>query len=251
MWTVATHLLNSRFLGNFSRVTTGDSLSAQWQVLQKFRGVKRSDSFLLPNGRFAEDSYDWSVMSSIVGPSLDSILPKTILPMEVVMVSRYMDPVELSRTTLLALMLETLGIIPSTAATSVEAPQSSWCRVIGCTTANALVGGNVGTAGIAGGQVGCWVGAGWRNRWALPHSFNIPDCHGISMAVSGVFRPLVGGSSTQLNRVMEGSWQLSLGLTILRPSRMSRLVMITNSPMARHSSLTLSAKGWASGLAGR
>ena len=90
-------------------------------------------------------------MSSIVGPSLDSILPKTILPMEVVMVSRYTDPVESSQTTLLALTLETLGIIPSTAAMSVEAPRSSWGGVIGHTTANALVGGNVGTAGTAGG----------------------------------------------------------------------------------------------------
>ena len=90
-------------------------------------------------------------MSSIVGPSLDSILPKTILPMEVIMVSRYMDPVELSGTTLLVLMLETLCIIPSTAAMSVEAPRSSGGGVIGCTTTNALVGGNVGTAGTAGG----------------------------------------------------------------------------------------------------
>ena len=58
MWTVATLLLNSGFLGNFSRVTTGDSLSAQQWVLRKFCGVKRSDSSLLPNGGFAEDSYD-------------------------------------------------------------------------------------------------------------------------------------------------------------------------------------------------
>ena len=72
-------------------------------------------------------------MSSIVGPSLDSVLPKTILPMEVIMVSRYTDPVESSQTILLALMLETLGIIPSTAATSVEAPRSSWGGVIGHT----------------------------------------------------------------------------------------------------------------------
>ena len=57
MWTVATRLLNSRFLGDFSRVTTGDSLSAQQRVLQKFHGVKRSDSSLPPNGGFAEDSY--------------------------------------------------------------------------------------------------------------------------------------------------------------------------------------------------
>ena len=58
MWTVAAHLLNSEFLGNFSRVTTGDSLSTQRRVLWKFHGVKRSDSSLPPNGRFAEDSYD-------------------------------------------------------------------------------------------------------------------------------------------------------------------------------------------------
>ena len=58
MQMVATHLLNSRFLGDFSRVTTGDSLSAQWWVLWKFHGVKRSDSSLLPNSGFAEDSYD-------------------------------------------------------------------------------------------------------------------------------------------------------------------------------------------------
>ena len=70
------------------------------------------------------------------------------------------------------------------------------------------------------------------------------------MVAGGVFHPSVGGSSTCLNRVMEGGWWLSLGLAISRPSRMSRLVMTTNSPMARHSSLTLSAKGRASGLAG-
>ena len=58
MQTVATRPPNSGFLGNFSRFTTGDSLSAQQQVLWKFCGVKRSDSSLLPNGRFAEDSYD-------------------------------------------------------------------------------------------------------------------------------------------------------------------------------------------------
>ena len=58
MQMVATRLLNRGFLGNISRVTTGDSLSAQQQVLWKFCGVKRSDSSLPPNGRFAEDSYD-------------------------------------------------------------------------------------------------------------------------------------------------------------------------------------------------
>ena len=57
MQTVATHPLNSGFLGDFSRVTTGDSLLAQQWVLWKFCGVKSSDSSLPPNGRFAEDSY--------------------------------------------------------------------------------------------------------------------------------------------------------------------------------------------------
>ena len=107
MWTVATHLLDSRFFGDFSRVTTGDSLSAHWRVLWKFCSVKRSDSPLLPNGRFADSSYDWSIMSSIVGPSLGSDLPRTTLPMEVVTASRYRDLVELSQTILLSVILST------------------------------------------------------------------------------------------------------------------------------------------------
>ena len=90
-------------------ILTGDSSSAWWWVLWKFHGVKRGNSSLLPNSRFAEDSYDWSIMSSIVGPSLDSILPKTILPMEVIMVSRYTSPVVSSFTTQLELMLKRLG----------------------------------------------------------------------------------------------------------------------------------------------
>ena len=58
-------------------------------------------------------------MSSIAGPSLGSEPPRMILPMEAAMVLRYMDPVELSQTILLALMLEILSVIPSTANTSV------------------------------------------------------------------------------------------------------------------------------------
>ena len=58
-------------------------------------------------------------MSSIVGPSLGSELPRTILPMEAAMVLRYMHLVELSQTILLALMLEIHGVIGSTADTSV------------------------------------------------------------------------------------------------------------------------------------
>ena len=61
-------------------------------------------------------------MSSITGLSLASKLLKTILLMEAAMVSRYTDLVESSWTILLALMLEILGVILPTAATSVEAP---------------------------------------------------------------------------------------------------------------------------------
>ena len=63
------------------------------------------------------------------------------------------------------------------------------------------------------------------------------------MAASVVSRPLVGGPSTQLNRVAEGGQQLSVGLSNLTPSRMSHLVMVTNSLTAKHSSFILSAKG--------
>ena len=108
-------------------------------------------------------------MSSIAGPSLGSKLPRTILPMEVAMVLRYTDPVELSRTILLALKLEILGVIPSTADTSVGVlpshvssgilvrvavsikPQG---RVEGHTTTNALVDGNVDTVEAPGKLIG-------------------------------------------------------------------------------------------------
>ena len=49
-------------------------------------------------------------MSSITGPSLGSELPRMILPMEVVMVSRYTSPVVSSFTTWLELMLKRPGL---------------------------------------------------------------------------------------------------------------------------------------------
>ena len=70
------------------------------------------------------------------------------------------------------------------------------------------------------------------------------------MVAGVVLLPLFGGPSTQLNRVMEGGWQLSMGLSISRPSRMSCLIMVTNSLTARHSSFMLSARGQASRLVG-
>ena len=110
-------------------------------------------------------------MSSIVGPSLDSILPRTILPMEVIMVSRYTSPVVSSFTTQLELMLKRPGfdtipmdIVPtgiswSTStrsgvfkqATTPVKPQGS---VGSLTNASALAGG-----GDFGGD-GAFVGLG-------------------------------------------------------------------------------------------
>ena len=81
------------------------------------------------------------------------------------------------------------------------------------------------------------------NGEALPHGLGTPACREIPMVIEVFPCPLVGGSSTQLNMVEGGGWQLSMGLSISRPSNMSHVVMVTNSPMAQHNSLTLSAKG--------
>ena len=58
-------------------------------------------------------------MSSIVGPSLVSVLPMTILPMDVAIISRYTDLVELSQMILLVLILEILNVPLPMADTSV------------------------------------------------------------------------------------------------------------------------------------
>ena len=120
--------------------------------------------------------------------------------------------------------------------------------VEGCPTASVLVGRNAGMVGAPGKQVDGRVEKNWE---ALPCSLGTPSCWGTPMATGVFSHPSVGGPSTQLNIVAGGGWQLSMGLSISRPSNMSRLVMVTNSPMTRHSSLTLSAKGRASGLVGR
>ena len=91
------------------------------------------------------------------------------------MVSRYTHPVELSQTILLALMLEILGVILSTADTSVGVLLPSrvgsgilmqvtvsikpWGGVEGRTTANALVDGNVSTVEAPGKPIGSQLGA--------------------------------------------------------------------------------------------
>ena len=108
-------------------------------------------------------------MYSIVGPSLDPVLPVTILPMDAAMVSRYTAPVEWSWMILLALILEILDDILPTADTSVgvlpsgHAGSGSFVLVVVSTkprvsaedhsTTRALVGRNAGTEGAPGKQV--------------------------------------------------------------------------------------------------
>ena len=116
-----------------------DGLSTQWQIS-------------------SEASHDWSVMSSMMGPSFGSDLLRMTLPMEVVMVSMYTSPIVLSLTTRLEFTLEMPGVITSpmdivptgisqpTSMTSgvfrqavtLAKPQS---RVGSCLNANALAGG--------------------------------------------------------------------------------------------------------------
>ena len=115
-------------------------------------------------------------MSSIVGPSLDSILPSTILPMDVITVSTYTSPVSSSFTTRLEQMLDMLGfdIIPmdivptgvsrSTSISSgvlkqVATPAKPQGGVGGLTNANALasrgdLGGDEALGVLGGGLMG-------------------------------------------------------------------------------------------------
>ena len=55
------------------------------------------------------DPYSLSIMSSIVGPSLGSVLPMTIRPMDIVTVSKYTRPFSSSLTTQLEQTLDMLG----------------------------------------------------------------------------------------------------------------------------------------------
>ena len=108
-------------------------------------------------------------MSSIVGPSLDSVLPSTILPMDAAMVSRYTALVEWSQTILLLLILEILDVILPTADTSVGVLPSGrvgssifvlvtvltkpWVSAEDHLTTSVLVGGNAGMEGAPGKRV--------------------------------------------------------------------------------------------------
>ena len=108
-------------------------------------------------------------MSSIVGPSLVSVLPMTILSMDMAIVSRYMDLVESFWMILLALILEILDVILPTADTSVGVfppgrvgPDVFVLVVVSMKTrvgaedhptASVLVGGNAGMEGVPDKQV--------------------------------------------------------------------------------------------------
>ena len=87
-------------------------------------------------------------MSSIAGPSLGSELPRTILPMEVIMVSRYTSPVVSSFTTQLELMLERPGLntIPmDIVPTGISQSISTSSRVLKQVTTPAKPQGGVGS----------------------------------------------------------------------------------------------------------
>ena len=89
-----------------------------------------------------------------------------ILPMDAAMVSRYIAPVELSRTILLVLILEIPDVILPTADMSVGVLSSGragssifvlvmvsmkpWVSVKGCLTTSVLVDGNAGMEGAPG-----------------------------------------------------------------------------------------------------
>ena len=111
-------------------------------------------------------------MSSIAGPSLGSELPRTILPMEVIMVSRYTSPVVSSFTTQLEVTLErpglntiTMDIVPTgiSQSTSISSgvlkqattPSKPRGSVGGLTNASVLAGvGDFGGDGAFGGLDG-------------------------------------------------------------------------------------------------
>ena len=101
-------------------------------------------------------------MCSIVGPSLDSVLPKTILPMEVIMVSRYTSPVVSSFTTQLELMLERPGFdtIPmDIGSTGIPWSTSTSSGVFKQATTPAKPQGGVGS--LTSANVLAW----WRRPW--------------------------------------------------------------------------------------
>ena len=163
------------------------------------------------------DPYSLSIMSSIVGPSLGSVLPMTIHSMEAAMTSRYTAPVESSRMIQPAFRLETLEVIFPMVATSVEVFLSGCVGsnvsilttvstrlrvgVVDCLTASTLVSGTTGREGVPHEQLDDWLEV---NREGLPHNIGNLFCQGIPMVVGVFSHPLVGESNTQSNIVIGG-----------------------------------------------
>ena len=179
MQMAVTHLPNSGFLGKFSSVITDDGLSTQWQI-------------------FGETSHDWSVMSSMMGPSFGSDPLRTTLPTEVVTVSMYISPVVSSLTTWLELTLEMPGVVTSpmdivpmgisqpTSTTSgvfrqAIIPAKPRGRVGSCLNANALAGGGDGGGdGAFDKQSDGFIGIIRVSCQDIPLTFGIMDGWGIS-----------------------------------------------------------------------
>ena len=151
---------------------------------------------------FSEASHDWSVMSSMTGPSFRSDLLRTTLPTEVVMVSMYTSPIVSSLTTWLEVTLEMPGVITSPmdiVPMGVSQPTSTtsgifrqaitlvkpWGGVGSCLNANALAGGgNAGGNGALDKQSGRFIGIVRVSCWALPLNFGIVDGWGISLVAN-------------------------------------------------------------------
>ena len=97
-------------------------------------------------------------MSSIVGPSLDSVLPMTILPMDVITVSRYTSPVLSSFTTWLEQMLDMPGfntipmdIMPTGMSQSTSTSSGVLKQAVTPAKPRGSVGGLTNAKALAGG----------------------------------------------------------------------------------------------------
>ena len=181
----------------------------------------------------------------------------TTLPMEAVMVSIYIDPVVSSWTTLLELMLEipvvvtiliditSMDISRLVRAGSSISKQATtsvlpWGGLDGHSTISAFVGGDIGGEGVFGKWTGSLMGITRENGWALPLGLSIPIGWKVSLVVGIASTLSAGGPNTWLNIVAEDGRQPPADPSILRPSNISSLVIVTNSLTAWLSSLTLS-----------
>ena len=157
------------------------------------------DGLLAQQQIFSEASHDWSVMSSMMGPSFRFDLLRMTLPTEVAMVSMYTSPIVLSLTTWLELTLEMPGVIISPmdiVSMGVSWPTSTTSdvfrqvitlakppgRVGSQLNANALTGGGDASGnGAFDKQSSGLIGIVRVSCQALPLDFSIVDDWGISL----------------------------------------------------------------------